>query len=63
MPEPKCPTCGWRKKYDDNPNSFLGKLWRWHAHVCPGWKAYMKTLSDQERKATATKYQIKKYMN
>ena len=49
MDDNKCENCGFRAKYDNNPKSFLGKLWRWHATWCPGWKAYMKSLSDNER--------------
>ena len=28
-----CENCKFRAKYDDNPASFLGRIWRWHA----GW--------------------------
>ena len=34
---------------DNNPKSFLGRIWRWHTTWCPGWKAYMKSLPDEER--------------
>jgi len=56
-----CADCGFRKKYDDNPRSLLGRLWRWHANWCPGWKAYMKSLDSAERKKLAVKYGMKKY--
>ncbi len=62
MAEPGCATCGFRKKYDNNPKSFLGRLWRWHAGWCPGWKAYMKTLTEDERRELAMKYDLKKYL-
>ena len=49
MSEPGCATCSFRAKYDEKPKSFLGRVWRWHANFCPGWKAYMKTLPDDEK--------------
>ena len=45
MSEPGCATCSFRAKYDEKPKSFLGRVWRWHANFCPGWKAYMKIAS------------------
>jgi hypothetical protein len=59
MPEPKCGSCGFRARYDNNPKSFLGRLWRWHIGFCPGWKAYMKSLSDEERGKLIAQYNIK----
>jgi hypothetical protein len=56
MGEPGCATCSFRAKYDEKPRSFLGRVWRWHANFCPGWKAYMKTLPDDEKKAIIEKY-------
>lgn len=61
MAEHGCAECAFRKKYDDNPKSFLGRIWRWHAGWCPGWKAYITSLPDEERKALAKKYKFKKY--
>jgi len=57
-----CENCAFRAKYDNNPKSFLGKLWRWHINWCPGWKAYMKSLPDEKRTVIAEKYNLKKYM-
>ena len=57
-----CESCAFRAKYDNKPKSILGKLWRWHAHWCPGWRAYMKSLPDEERRSVAGKYNLKKYM-
>ena len=34
-----------RARYDDNPRSLLGRLWKWHTGWCPGWKAYQKELA------------------
>jgi hypothetical protein len=62
MSDQNCEKCTFRAKYDNNPKSFLGRLWRWHASWCPGWKLYIKSLSDEERITTAQKYEMKKYM-
>ncbi len=62
MAKSNCEKCGFRKKYDDNPKSFLGRIWRWHAGWCPGWNGYMKSLDDETRKPLAEKYGFKKYM-
>jgi len=56
MSEPGCATCSFRARYDEKPKSFLGRVWRWHANFCPGWKSYMKTLPDDEKKAIVEKY-------
>ena len=58
-----CETCGFRAKYDKNPKSFLGRLWRWHAGFCPGWKKYMGSLQDEKRIELATRYGLKKYLD
>ena len=55
----KCENCTFRKKYDNNPKSFLGRFWRWHINWCPGWKLYMKSLSEEERKNISKKYNLK----
>lgn len=41
-----CDTCQFRKKAEQSPRSFLGRLWIWHTGFCPGWKRYLKTLHD-----------------
>jgi len=46
----KCETCALRARYDKNPGSIVGRLWRWHINFCPGWKIYMKSLSGEKRK-------------
>ena len=56
-----CEACAWRAKHDANPRSFLGRLWRWHAAWCPGWKQYITALPDDERRALAARYGMKKY--
>ncbi len=56
-----CAACGLRKKYDQRPKSFLGRLWRFHANWCPGWKAYMHSLPEEERVGLAEKYGMPKF--
>ncbi len=51
-----CRTCKFRAIYDKNPRSLLGRLWKWHTGWCPGWKSYLKSLSEDERKDLAKRY-------
>ncbi len=62
MADHNCTACKFRKKYDDDPKSFLGKIWRFHANWCPGWKGYITSLPDTERQEIAKNYDMKKYM-
>lgn len=62
MAESNCEKCGFRAKYDNNPNSVLGRIWKWHAGWCPGWKKYMKSLPEDKRSELAQKYDMKKYL-
>ncbi len=55
-----CAQCGWRAKYDSNPKSFLGRLWRWHINFCPGWKSYFKSLPEEEKTKLAEQYHLRK---
>lgn len=52
----KCATCGFRARYDRNPGSILGRLWKWHTGWCPGWKRYMESLPAEERARLSEKY-------
>lgn len=61
MADHNCEHCGFRAKYDANPKSLLGRIWRWHAGWCPGWKAYMRSLPAGQRIALAETYDLKKY--
>jgi len=61
MAESGCATCSFRARYDRNQRSLLGRLWRWHAGWCPGWKAYMATLPERERVQLAQRYGMKKW--
>ncbi len=49
MSEAACTKCRMRARYERKPKSLLGRLWRWHTGWCPGWKRYMKSLSEEER--------------
>jgi hypothetical protein len=56
-----CEQCGWRARYDYKPNSFLGRIWRWHAGWCPGFKRYITSLPESERIELANSYGLTKY--
>ncbi len=60
--EHNCRTCALRRKYDTAPRSLAGRFWRWHANWCPGWKAFMTSLPEEERLDFARRYQQKKYL-
>jgi hypothetical protein len=57
-----CENCRFRDRYDRNPKSLLGRLWRWHAGWCPGWKIYMNSLDPERRHELAQTYGLKRYM-
>jgi hypothetical protein len=61
MAQSNCGSCRLRAKYDKNPKSILGRIWRWHTGWCPGWKGYMKSLPDEERIRLAEKYNMDKF--
>jgi hypothetical protein len=58
MSESGCATCTWRAKYDRQPKSFLGRIWRWHVNFCPGWKSYLKSLPDEEKRVVIERYSL-----
>jgi hypothetical protein len=51
-----CADCTIRKNYDKDPSSLMGRMWKWHIQYCPGWKAYVSSLSEQERKLIEERY-------
>jgi hypothetical protein len=57
-----CEKCGFRKKYDIYPKSLLGRLWRWHASWCPGFKQYVFALPKEQRVEIARRYKLKRFM-
>jgi len=56
MEDKGCEDCSFRAKYDNNPKSFLGRFWKWHIKWCPGWKSYIKSLPESEKKAILDRY-------
>jgi hypothetical protein len=56
-----CANCKFRATYDRKPKSFLGRLWRWHAGWCPGFRSYLLSLPDAERQNLAQTYNMPKY--
>lgn len=56
-----CGDCKFRARYDRDPRSILGRLWRWHAGWCPGFKGYMMSLPQEERRDLARKYSLTRY--
>lgn len=61
MQDSPCARCRFRARYDRDPRSLLGRLWRWHAGWCPGFRAYLKSLPAEERQALADRYGLSKY--
>ncbi|SDW07662.1 hypothetical protein SAMN05444411_10126 [Lutibacter oricola] len=59
MKKHMCNECKLRAKYDEKPNSFVGKFWRWHINFCPGWKAYLKSLDNDAKNKLKLKYNLK----
>lgn len=56
-----CEDCKMRSAYDKNHDSLIGKFWRWHINFCPGWKAYYKTLNQEQKSEIKNKYKFTKY--
>lgn len=52
----KCEHCKFRGRYDKNPASVLGKIWKWHTGWCPGWKSYLKSLPEEKRSEVLRNY-------
>jgi hypothetical protein len=51
-----CENCKFRANYENNSRSILGRIWKWHIGWCPGWKVYLKSLSDDKRKKLTEQY-------
>jgi hypothetical protein len=43
-----CEGCAFRKKAEAKPKSIIGIVWKLHTYICPGWRAYQKSLSFQD---------------
>jgi len=65
MADPKCAHCFWRAKFDRNPKSLLSRIWRWHINWCPGWKAFLISLPEDNQAEIRAKYKqsLKKVFN
>ena len=63
MAKHNCENCNLRARYDTNPRSLIGRMWRWHINWCPGWKRYFCSLPDEDRNRISRKYNMKKYQN
>ena len=63
MAKHNCENCNLRARYDKNPRSIIGRLWRWHINWCPGWKRYISSLPDEDRNRISQTYNMKKYQN
>jgi len=53
-----CDNCKFRAKYDKDPKSFLGRIWRWHINFCPGWKQYYKYLPNDKKVELIKRYKL-----
>ena len=51
-----CDSCKFRARYDKNPRSILGRLWKWHIGWCPGWRSYLKSLPPDKKESVLQKY-------
>lgn len=60
MVQHNCENCSIRAKYDKNPQSLIGRFWRWHINFCPGWKGYYNSLTEEEQQMLKEKYRLKK---
>lgn len=59
MSEHNCENCTRRAAYNRNPKSLIGRFWRWHIGWCPGWKGYMKSLSEEKKAELVNQYKLK----
>ena len=57
----KCENCKLRARYDQNPNTLISRIWRWHINFCPGWKGYFNSLSKEQQNELREKYKFTKY--
>ncbi len=61
MENSKCENCPFRAKYDRNPGSLAGRIWRWHINFCPGWKGYFLSRTPERQAELRGQYHITKY--
>ena len=53
--------CKLRAQYDKNPNSLIGRFWRWQINFCPSWRGYFKSLPPEKQAELREKYNFWKY--
>ena len=58
MSEHNCENCKMRASYDKKPKSLKGRFWRWHINWCPGWKGYLKSVTDEKKDELVNHYQL-----
>ena len=58
-----CENCKFRANYDKNPQSLMGRFWRWHINFCPGWKSYFTSQDEVKRTELRANYNFTKYRN
>ncbi len=56
--EHPCAQCKMRRKYEESPKSLIARFWHWHTRFCPGWKRYLRSLSEEERAEMCEKYNL-----
>jgi hypothetical protein len=44
--ESRCEKCAIRRKAEEKPRSLIGILWKLHTYICPGWRAYQRSLNQ-----------------
>ena len=53
-----CEKC-WVKAYAERkPGSLIARIWRWHTGWCPGWKAYQKSLAQEQTAPSVAKQEV-----
>lgn len=58
--ELRCKDCYMKARYERNPRALMCRLWHWHTSFCPGWKTYMRSLSEDEREQMIVRYNLKR---
>lgn len=56
-----CEQCPMRAKYDRAPQSFAGRVWRWHINFCPGWKGFFLDQTLEKQAELRKQYNFTKY--
>ena len=43
-----CKKCRIRAYAEREPNSIVGRVWRWHSSWCPMWKAHQENRAEEQ---------------